>query len=149
MYVPWLALCLAILEIQIEGKYGWAEKLPCWRKTDFGKIFRFFNEVINDGRPLTGYHLALNLVWISVWHLTFIFIPWNAPAELFICGVIMLFYTLEDFLWFVFNPHYGIRKFKKGGFWWHKTWLGPVPSWYVAYIVGASILIFFGIPGIG
>ena len=31
VYILALAVILALWEIQIEGKNGWAEKLPCWR----------------------------------------------------------------------------------------------------------------------
>jgi len=31
VYFYIIAIFLAILEIQIEGKHGWAEKLPTWR----------------------------------------------------------------------------------------------------------------------
>jgi hypothetical protein len=55
---------------------------------------------------------------------------------------------LEDFLWFVFNPHYGIKKFRKGEIWWHKTWWGPVPSLYWQMAVITTVLLYFGYPAI-
>ena len=32
VYMYLIVLVLALLEIQIEGQYPWAEKLPTWRK---------------------------------------------------------------------------------------------------------------------
>jgi len=35
-----------------------------------------------------------------------------------------------DFLWFVINPHYGIKKFRPNCIAWHKRWLLGVPLDY-------------------
>src|SRR5437667_4141 len=51
-YFFFIAFILAHLEIQIEGPYGWAEKLPTWR-WDSPRVRRWF------GKPVTGYHLCL------------------------------------------------------------------------------------------
>ena len=43
----------------------------------------------------------------------------------------MLFWIVEDFLWFVFNPAYGIARFDPAHVAWHKHWLwhAPVEYW--------------------
>jgi hypothetical protein len=35
-------------------------------------------------------------------------------TELRILAFLIFFWVLEDFLWFVFNPEYGIRRFRRG-----------------------------------
>lgn len=142
-YVVAIALILAILEIQIEGKHGWAEKLPCWQRKD-----GWFVKIILGGRPLTGYHLAIFLFLMAVFHFVFFLIPWNFQAELFILGLLLELILLGDFFWFVLNPHFGLKKFKKDEIWWHKKWLGPVPSLYIYLAIAATILIYLGFPGI-
>ena len=49
------ALCLAGIEIEIEGGYGWAERLPTWflRRGRVGRVYGVFM----GRRPLTGYHV--------------------------------------------------------------------------------------------
>jgi hypothetical protein len=51
---------------------------------------------------------------------------------------------IEDFLWFVFNPHYGIKKFRKGQIWWHTNWLGPMPVLYWWLLPVVIVLLYFG-----
>ena len=46
----------------------------------------------------------------------------------------IFFWVIEDFLWFVLNPHYGLRKFKPQFIWWHAhSWLWIMPRDYVIY----------------
>ena len=95
----WIAVTISWLEIEIEGTHGWASKLPTWRRSS----------ILCATRPLTGYHISLSLVLISmvscggivlaIWDST-----WLALAcvllslSVFVCA--MLF---EDAYWFVFN----------------------------------------------
>ena len=48
-------------------------------------------------------------------------------------GIFMiLFWIVEDFLWFVFNPAYGIRRFRREDIWWHAQswwWFMPRDYW--------------------
>jgi hypothetical protein len=43
----------------------------------------------------------------------------------------MLFWVSEDFLWFVLNPAFGLRRFAKTHAGWHRHWwLGaPIEYW--------------------
>ncbi len=60
----WLSFCFAKLEIQVEGKFGWAKKLPTWRlETDHWISRLFFN-----GKPATGYHIWLVVFVLSMFH---------------------------------------------------------------------------------
>jgi hypothetical protein len=51
-----LAFILAKVEINIEGKHGWAEKLPTWRKKNR------FTKIILGETPVTGYHFWMFLM---------------------------------------------------------------------------------------
>jgi len=138
VFMVFMAVILALWEIQIEGKDGWAAKLPTWRIKK-GLIFKLMG-----GRPVTGYHLFLMLFMIGFAHFPLFFTPWSWRLELLLIGFTAGMGLIEDFLWFVFNPHYGIKNFRKGKIWWHKTWWGPVPSMYWFLIVAAVVLIYFG-----
>ena len=138
IFMIFMAAILALWEIQIEGREGWAAKLPGWR-IEKGWVLKF-----TGGRPLTGYHIFMTVFMIAVVHLPLFFAPWSWRLGLLLIGVYLGMVLVEDFLWFVFNPHYGIRNFRKGKIWWHKTWWGPVPSFYWFMLVAVILLIYFG-----
>ncbi len=138
IFMVFLAFILALLEIQIEGKDGWAAKLPGWR-IDKGWIMN-----LTGGRPLTGYHIYMAVFLISVIHLPLFFISWGWRLESLLLGFYVGMVFLEDFFWFVLNPHYGIKNFRKGKIWWHKTWWGPVPALYCFLAAITAVLLYFG-----
>ncbi|MDO8505504.1 MAG: hypothetical protein Q7S48_02930 [bacterium] len=129
LYLYLLALTLAFLEVQIEGEHGWAEKLPCWRPQ--GKWYaRLYTRVLG-GKEMTGYHIGVFSFAFLMFHLPYVWgLPWNTGAEFSTLSAFFLFVVVWDFLWFVINPHYGIRKFRPGCVSWHKIWLGPAPIDY-------------------
>jgi len=134
-----LAFLFAAVEVEIEGPYGWAERLPTWRRTD-GTIPRAFGRVMS-GRPLTGYHLFMLPLPLAAFHLPFVFgVPWSWRAELVACAAYLVFAITWDFLWFVLNPAYGVRDFRRGRIWWYPRWLGPAPVDYWLAL-GASIAL--------
>jgi hypothetical protein len=133
-----LAFLLASWEIQIEGKDGWASKLPCWR-VEKGWLVR-----VTGGRPITGYHFFMTLFLITMVHLPLFFTRWSWQLESLLLGFYVGMVLLEDFLWFVLNPHYGIKNFHKGGIWWHKQWWGPIPALYWILLVVVIVLIYSG-----
>jgi len=135
------ALAFALWEIQIEGRDGWAAKLPCWRKNE-GALVKIF------GSPITGYHVFLAINLLLLVHLPVFFVSkWTWNNELAILGFFFLTLTLEDFFWFVFNPAFGVKNFKKTNpnIWWHKRWfLGlPIFYWFSLPIGFILILISF------
>jgi hypothetical protein len=142
VYMLVMAAILALWEIQIEGKDGWAANLPT-RRIEKGWLVK-----LTGGRPLTGYHLFLALFWIGLIHFPLFFNPWSWRLEFLIVGFGTGMGLAEDFLWFVFNPAYGIKKFRKGQIWWHKTWWGPVPSLYWILLAVTIVLMWFGKPAI-
>lgn len=148
VYMAVMGIALAFWEVQIEGKHGWAEKLPCWRKTD-GLIVK---TLLANHRPLTSYHIGMWIYLFLSLHLILFFTPWNFLTEIFIMGLFFELTVIEDFFWFVLNPFYGLKKFNKNNkdIWWYKEeeWLGPVLWWYILYVVIAAIFISFGSAGI-
>lgn len=130
-----LAVVHALFEIQIEGGDGWGAKLPTWRK-EKGLIVKLLG-----GRPLTGYHVYMILLLLLMFHFPIFFTNWQLSKELLVLGLFLELLLLEDFFWFLFNPHYGLKRFKRGEIWWHSKWLGPVPTCYWWYAIGATLLI--------
>ena len=138
VFMAFLSLILALWEIQIEGKEGWAAKLPTWR------IEKRWVVRISGGRPITGYHVFMSLFMIAMIHLPLFFVSWSWRLESLLIGFLVGMLLLEDFLWFVLSPHYGIKNFRRGKIWWHKNWLGPVPFLYWIMVIFAVLLIYLG-----
>jgi hypothetical protein len=55
----------------------------------------------------------------------------------------MLFWILEDFLWFVINPAFGLARFAAATVPWHKHWLWGAPAEYWIFSVVAVGLLWF------
>jgi hypothetical protein len=126
-YLLVTAFVFARVEIEIEGPDGWAEKLPTWR------ISNKWTKLFYGNRPLTGYHFWLQLFVLMMAHLPFALRAWHWSwaMELRVVGFIILFFIVEDFLWFVLNPAYGIRRFRREHIWWHQpTWWWIMPRDY-------------------
>ena len=141
LYLYLLALTLAFLEVQIEGEHGWAVKLPCWRPT--GKWYARFYTKVMSGKEMTGYHVAVFLFAFLVMHLPYAWgMPWSIGVELTTFSQFFMFVVVWDFLWFVINPHYGIRKFHPGCVVWHKIWVGPAPIDYWGAILFSFIFAY-------
>jgi hypothetical protein len=138
VFLVFIAFILAEWEIQIEGKDGWAANAPGWRiKT--GWLMR-----LSGGRPVTGYHFYMTLFILAIVHLPLFFTLWSWRLESLLLGFYVGMVLIEDFLWFLLNPHFGIKKFSKGQIWWHPTWWGPVPSLYWLLLPLSTLLIWLG-----
>jgi hypothetical protein len=132
LYLIVTALVFARLEIEIEGPNGWAANLPTWR------IDNRWTRLFYGSRPLTGYHL-----WMQVFVLLMVHVPlvlqtsaWSWGMELRVASFYILFFLFEDFLWFILNPAFGIRRFRKEHIWWHApTWWWVMPRDY--WVFGA------------
>ncbi len=138
-YVIVTAGLLSKVEINIEGKHGYAEKLPVeWRTNN--KWMRLF---------LTGtsYHLYMGLFLLAMLHSAILITGWTLRGELLILSFLAFVTVAEDFLWFVLNPHYGIRKFRRREIAWFKDRWFLVPLWYWFYLPSGVILYYFGIKG--
>lgn len=120
-----IALILALLEIEIEGKNGWAAKLPTWRLDSNHPL-----SILTGKRPTTGYWLFCNLLFFVIFHQPLIStlnssVSWGLQQEMDVLFRWLVFLPVWDFLWFVFNPHFGLKKFRRSEVWWHQKvkWL--------------------------
>jgi hypothetical protein len=142
VYLFVIGLLLAVIEIQIEGKGGWAATLPTWRPNESSKIGQWYLRLTK--KDLTGYHLALMPFLFLFFHWPFLMgLPWTFLAELETLAFFILFAVFWDFLWFVLNPHYSLRKFGPKQVWWHRKWLGRIP---IDYVFGILITTALFIP---
>jgi hypothetical protein len=134
-----LAFFFAKLEIQIEGPDGWASRLPTWRVEKHPLLDWFWG-----GRPMTGYHAwAFAFVGLT-FHTPYLFgcVPsWRMEARML--GGLMIFWIVEDALWFALNPAFGLRRLTREVVWWHKRWIGPVPVDYVTFTLAACVLLTY------
>lgn len=130
------AIILALLEIEIEGKYGWAENLPTWYRvtTRPAKIWSLFFL----HKPLTGYHLFLIMFMLWVFHIQYFSgTHWTFWSEFITLSRLFLWFMLEDYVWFVLNPHY---KGLDGKIWWHAEWILGLPGDYLYGLIGSFAL---------
>jgi len=141
MYIFIMALVLAILEIQIEGKDGWAKNLPTWKPPLHTWYAELYSRLMFKKR-LTGYHLAMYLFVILIF-----FLPYadGLPLTLFngtkTLSLYFLFTVVWDFFWFVLNPNYSLAKFKRQYVPWHVLWLFGLPADYWAALVLSFVVL--------
>ena len=134
-----IGLFLALLEIEIEGEHGWAKNLPT------KKVKLWFYDKL--GKEITGYHMILQIFLLLFMHLPLILesrFSWE--LEMLIITQYLFFLAYWDYLWFVLNPHFRLKNFKKGGVPWHTSWILKLPTEYWIAIIVAIFLpvIFFG-----
>jgi len=136
-WVALLSFVFAKVEIHIEGDAGWAANLPTWRIEQHWLLDIFWG-----GRPMTGYHAWMFSFIAFVFHLpVFMSGQWTLKLEARILGCLMAFWIIEDFLWFVLNPAFGLAKFRPEHVPWHKYWLFFVPVDYIVFsVVGLFLL---------
>ena len=129
----WLwALGLASIEIEIEGAHGWAERLPTWFRKR-GRVGRIYGWVMGR-RPLTGYHVFAFTIPLLLLHLPFVSgVDWTLAAELRALATYFALAVIWDYLWFVLNPAYTVRRFQRGRVWWFQVpWIWRFPLDYYA-----------------
>jgi hypothetical protein len=132
------AYLFARVEVEIEGEAGWAANLPTWRIEEHVLLDIFWG-----GRALTGYHLWMFSFIGVFFHFPLFFMgAWSPQLEARVMASVMVFWIVEDFLWFVINPAFGWRRFKQEHVSWHKRWALGAPIDY--WIFGAiSVLLFW------
>ena len=142
-WIVLLALLFAQAEIQIEGASGWAAALPTWRISDAPVLRLFFG-----GREITGYHVFMFSFMAAVFHLPlFLVLRWSWRLEARVLGCLSLFWFLEDVLWFVLNPAYGLARLTPEHVPWHPHWLLGVPVDYLLFPVVALVLLRWSYAG--
>lgn len=143
-------LVLAWLEVQIEGEHGWAANLPTWRRqpawaSEHSLFFRGLRaawRLFSGGNELTGYHLAMILFVFGSMMMPLLMATPTQQLSLRCLGFFFLTLVTWDFLWFVINPAYGVRRFSKQAIKWHPRWIGPMPASYpFGYLFGALCLL--------
>ena len=142
LLLAWVALLsffFAQVEIQIEGPAGWASGLPTWRIESHWLLDLFWG-----GRPMTGYHAWVFPFIAMVFHLPiFLRGRWSWRMEARILAMIMLFWIIEDALWFVLNPAFGWSKFSAGNVPWHKHWWMGVPvDYWISTVIGIGLFVW-------
>jgi hypothetical protein len=136
-WVVLLGFFFAMTEIQIEGAAGWAANLPTWRIEKHWLLDIFWG-----GRAMTGYHAWIFPFIALFFHFPFLFMQkWSWRLEARAIGCIMLFWVSEDFLWFVFNPAYGLANFDPGHIAWHIHWFWFAPTDYWVSLCVATALL--------
>ena len=137
-WVLMLSFFFAQVEIQIEGAGGWAANLPTWRIEHHWLLDIFWG-----GPAMTGYHAWAFPFMALIFHFPLVFHGhWSWRAECRILACIMVFWTTEDFLWFVCNPAYGLARFNPVGVAWHKHWIAFAPADYWFALVAAVGLLW-------
>jgi len=147
VYLFVVVTIFAILETQIEGKDGWAKNLPCWRPKPSSFAAKLYAAFMN-GKELTGYHAAIFPLPLLILHFPFVAgTSWTFVRELETISIYFLMAVAWDFLWFLWNPAYGLKRFKPKFIPWHKKWWGKVPTDYpngliisVAFFLVARII---------
>jgi hypothetical protein len=135
-----LALWFALIEIEIEGRHGWALRLPTWFRTrgPAGRPYR----ALSGGKPLTGYHLFMASLPLVILHLPFGYgADWSAAAEVMVLATYLAFAIGWDYLWFILNPAYGLARFRRGEVWWYPgRWIGRLPfEYYLAVALSFAV----------
>ncbi len=122
-YFAAIAVVLAMVEIHIEGKNGWAANLPTWR---WGPewFLRW------TSRPVTGYHVWMLSLLLLFSHLPLVYLGFSWAGELRVLSLFSIMTIFWDFLWFLLNPAYGWRRFARRDVWWYGHWIGPFPTDY-------------------
>lgn len=135
VYMAWVALMglfFANAEIHIEGGAGWATSLPTWRIEKHLLLDLFWG-----GRAMTGYHAWVFSFMILVFLMPLAFNGrWRARDLLLALAGLIVFWIVEDFLWFVLNPAFGWARFNAASAFWHKNWVLGAP---VDYWVGSAV----------
>jgi hypothetical protein len=123
IFVILLSVLLGYLEIQIEGRYGWAKNLPTWRRDMNGFVW-------------TGYHISLWLFLLLVVHIPFIFTAWTAVKECFVLSFLVLILLMEDAFWFLMNKDFC------GDDHWRQPKFGPIPRFF---FIGSFFILFLSL----
>ncbi len=135
IYMIIAAFIHALWEVQIEGCKGWAKCLPTF------KINVFFRKLLG-GKPLTGYHLLMLILFQMIFHIPALFINWSFALETVTQGLFIWYFIIEDVAWFIVNPHFTLKRFKKHQIEWHKRWICGLPlSYWVSGTIGAILLL--------
>ena len=115
-FVFLISIIYSLIEIEMEGKNGWAKNLPTARNVIF--TFTLYHLYMMAFVFLIFYQLFIDK---DIWMMTF---------------YTTMFFYIEDFLWFVLNPYFTIKKYNSKNVKWHKKWiLGQPIENYISYLI--------------
>ena len=99
---------LALIEAYQEDETGWKHNK------------HWFSIRLPMGTQIHAYHVFMfaGLLPIFIFVLPFVLVGWDGHLFLVLLFSYIFGITLEDFLWFVVNPHFGLGKWNKK----HVTW---------------------------
>jgi len=148
IYVFALGILWALVMASAEGPIGWGGNGNIMKSNKW-----LFNclKLFTFGRPLH----PLPLFAIITFTISFAFPAiWNyskdLPFSVLAWGELVAYFALfaihEDFIWFLVNPHFGLKKFNKIDAAWHPRWFLGLP---IDYWIGISVFGLFGFLGRG
>jgi hypothetical protein len=91
---------------------------------------------------LTGYHVFAFSIPLIVLHFPYVMgVEWTLSGELRTLATFFVIAVVWDYLWFVLNPAYTVRRFRRGAVWWFDVpWIWRFPLDYYSG-VGLSIAL--------
>lgn len=142
IYIFAMATVLAVLEIQIEGQHGWAKNLPTWRPHSSKWYVKLYSKIMS-GKEMTGYHASMFTFVILIFHLPYVFgLGFNLEHWIKTLSLILSFMVFWDFYWFVLNPYYPLKKFKKEHLdFHHLKWFLGIPTDYWGGIAASLVVL--------
>lgn len=148
-----LACLLAITEIEMEGKFGWATRTAtAYRVT--GWPARIYGAAMN-GKPLSYWNLFMQMFLFLFGHAGYAFgLPFTWTRELEILYTLTWWAVIWDFTWFGLHPDYNPKgrntwNMEKlfAGAWWHLRrhahW--PLKGLPVDYTMGLRNVLILGL----
>jgi hypothetical protein len=136
-----LSFFFAKVEIMIEGAEGWAAALPAWRIEQHWLLDIFWG-----GRAMTGYHAWIFPFILLIFHFPIVLLGvWSLSIEAHILACTILFWIIEDFLWFLLNPAFGLTRFTRDDVPWHKHWFWFAPIDYWVFLAISYALFWYSL----
>lgn len=146
------AVIIARQEISIEGPFGWSaltftRRFPTnhW----FSKLYRFYT---GKDKWATEYHLTSNAIWLFMYFLSFLYIPYYSRLAGFssssaLLGTFVLAIAsfvelgwVEDYIWFLIHPYYGPERHNSEYVPWFTNYKGGIPVGYWAGMIATILL---------
>lgn len=114
-FISFFSIIYSLIEIELEAQEGWMKEIPT------------ANVIKMGNKHMTLYHIYMLLIITSIFIYKVDINNFNDILLIFSYILLVLF--LEDTLWFVFNPYFTIKRYKKEEIWWHseQIWIWRIP----------------------
>tara|TARA_Y100001972_G_scaffold116043_1_gene153435 strand:- start:1262 stop:1915 length:654 start_codon:yes stop_codon:yes gene_type:complete len=124
-----LSFLFALIEIELEGKFGWSEQTPT-------------PNIGSTKNSLTLYHLYMALfMFLAFATIFFVNSDITINNLIYMFAIVLWFFTLEDLFWFVLNPNYKLPGLKDA--WWHNKIDNRLPVIYILFPILSTFLAFY------